>query len=211
MKSRPALAVSLGLMALLIACAIIAPHAFMRVLLRPELYLHAKFVHVLAVTMFFANVVIGTLWETRALVSQRAEVIRYTYETVAWLDAVFTAPLILLSVLSGLMLAAVRGGLLSMGWLILAFGLFLLSGLVWVSLDIPSQYRVKRMFAAVPAGSATLPPELMGALRFRLRLNLLAILPLLVVFGLMVHKPELPAVQRLFTQGGQGHAAPPPR
>ena len=62
------------------------PHGFEAFLSRPELYLHAKLAHVLAATLFFGNVVIGTIWETRSLVSKRAEIIRYTYATVAWLE-----------------------------------------------------------------------------------------------------------------------------
>lgn len=196
MKAKRALAFQLAAMALLIALAAAFPDRFAAALARPGLYAHAKFVHVLAVALFFGNVVIGTLWEARCLLSKRADVIRFTYETVAWLDAFFTAPLVLLVVLSGLTLATALGGLWSMGWLTAAFGLFLLSGLVWVAADIPTQYRIKRLFAAVPPRTETLPPELTRVLWFRLGLNVFAIVPLLVVFGLMVHKPDLPALLR---------------
>ncbi|HEU4411840.1 MAG TPA: DUF2269 family protein [Polyangiaceae bacterium] len=104
--------------------------------------------------------------------------------------------LILLAVLSGLTLATALGGLFSIGWLTVAFGLFLFSGLVWVVADIPTQYRVKRLFAALPPGEGALPPELSRVLWLRLGLNLFAVVPLLVVFLLMVHKPDLPAPLR---------------
>lgn len=196
MKTRPALLASVGAMALLIALAVASPHRFEAALKQPELYLHAKLAHVLGATLFFGNVVIGTIWETRSLVSKRAEIIRYTYETVAWLDAVFTAPLILVALVSGLMLGALAGGVFSMGWLVVAFAIFALSGLVWLALDIPTQYRVKRLMGDVPMDAKELPEAVLRLLRFRLALNVGAIALLFVVLTLMVHKPDLPSVQR---------------
>ena len=196
MKTRRALLASLVVMGLLIAIAVVAPHRVEDFLRRPQLYLHAKFVHVLSVSLFLGNVVIGTLWETRSLLSKRAEIIRYTYETVAWLDAVFTAPLILLVVVSGLMLGTIAGGVFTLAWLVVAFATFALTGLVWLALDIPTQYRVKRLFREAPAEVAELPAPLLRVLRFRVVLNAGAVVSLLVVLFLMVHKPELPAVQR---------------
>ncbi len=196
MKTRRALLASLVVMGLLIAIAVVAPHRVEDFLRRPQLYLHAKFVHVLSVSLFLGNVVIGTLWETRSLLSKRAEIIRYTYETVAWLDAVFTAPLILLVVVSGLMLGTIAGGVFTLAWLVIAFATFALSGLVWLAFDIPTQYRVKRLFREAPAEAAELPTPLLSVLRFRIFLNAGAVVSLLVVLFLMVHKPELPAVQR---------------
>ena len=139
---------------------------------------------------------IGTLWETRSLMSKNPEVIRHTYQTVVWLDAVFTAPLILISVLSGILLGTVLGGVWSMNWLAAGFTLFLISGGLWVALDIPTQYKANRLFQQVPPGAVTLPPELLRVLRLRVGINLFTILPLLVIFYLMVHKPELAWLSR---------------
>ncbi len=193
MRTRRALAASLALMALFIGAAIAFPHGVERALgAHPELYLDAKLAHILSATLFFGNVVIGTIWETRSLVSRKVGVIRHTYDTVASLDAFFTAPLIVVALTSGMMLATFLGGLFSMGWLTLAFGLFALSGLVWVVVDIPTQRGIKRIFATLSDDASDAPPELLRLLRFRLGLNLFAIVPLLVVFFLMVQKPELP-------------------
>lgn len=191
MTARTLLRAELAAMAAMVAFAIVAPHRFVGLLARPDLYVHAKFAHILSVTLFFANVVIGTLWETKGLRSGRPEVIRFTYETVAWLDAFFTVPLILVAVLSGLMLGTLLGGVFSMGWLVLGLALFVLSGVVWLALDVPSQYRAKRLSAAEPAEAASISPELLRVLRFRRTLNVVTIVPLLVVFGLMVHKPDI--------------------
>ena len=210
MNTRRILGIELAVMAVLVLVAVLFPDRFATFIARPELYLHAKFVHILSVTLFFANVVIGTLWETRSLLSGNASHIRFTYATVAWLDAVFTAPLVLLSLLSGLLLGTVLGGIFSIGWLASAFALFVLSGLVWVTLDIPTQYKVKRLFAETPEESPTLPDELLRVLRFRLRLNVFAIALLSVVFYLMVHKPELPAIRGWLAPPHPNGVAPEP-
>jgi len=138
--------------------------------------------------------VIGTIWETRSLLNGRPEIIRYTYHTVVWLDAVFTAPLILISVLSGIMLATILGGVGEIGWVSNALLLFLLSGVVWISADIPTQYRIKRHFEALAGDCRELPRPLRRLLWWRMAISAAGTLPLLVIFYLMIHKPALPTV-----------------
>ena len=197
MNRKTALLVQLGMMAALIAGAFLYPHELTALLTaRPRIYLHAKFLHVLTATLFFGNVVIGTLWEARSLVARRLDVIRHTYETVAWLDAFFTAPLILIAVLTGVTLGTFLGGVFSMGWLTLAFGLFILSGVAWIAVDIPTQARVRRIFSELAPATHDVPRELLRVLRLRLWLNLLAIVPLLIVLYLMVQKPDLSVFHR---------------
>jgi uncharacterized membrane protein len=178
--------------------ALLFPAAFTAWLSRPELYLHAKFIHVLSVTLFFANAVIGTIWEARSLVCGTPEIIRYTYRTVAWLDAVFTAPLILIAVCSGIMLGTILGGVGSIGWVSTTLFLFGVSGTVWVLLDIPMQYRVNRLFETVEPQCPQLPQPLRRLLWRRMGINFLGMLPLLVGFYLMVHKPAIPTVASWF-------------
>jgi len=190
--TKPVLFFNLSLMFALIAFAYFFPAQFTALIERPEFYVHAKFVHILTVTLVFSNAVIGSLWEWRSLVSKRPEIIRHTYRTVAWLDAVFTAPLIFIAVTSGIMLGTILGGVWSMDWLAVAFCLFLFSGGVWLLLDIPSQYKTNRLFAEVPEHANALPKPLVRLLWWRMGLNVFTLVPLLIVFFLMVHKPELP-------------------
>lgn len=179
-------------MVVLIGYGLIQPKQFTTFLERPEFYLHAKFFHILSVTLFFANTVIGTIWEIRALLTKQPEIIRHTYSTVTWLDGVFTAPLIIVAVMTGIMMGTVLGGVWSIGWLSTAFLLFLSSGAVWIVADLPSQYKIKALFKTVPAGAATLPAELTRLLWRRMAINFLGFAPLLVIFFLMIHKPEIP-------------------
>ena len=186
----------LSLMAGLLAFAHFFPEPFRNLLNHDDWYLQAKFVHVVSVTLFFANVIIGTIWEWRSLRSKREEIIRYTYQTVTWLDAVFTAPLVILAVISGIMLATILGGVWNIGWVSTAFSLFLLSGMLWIIADIPTQYLVKRLFASMENGACSIPLRLTRLLWLRMLINLVSIVPLTFIFYLMVNKPEMPTVGR---------------
>ncbi|MFO7729824.1 MAG: DUF2269 family protein [Spirochaetia bacterium] len=132
-------------------------------------------------------------WEMRSLASGRKEVILYTYSTVSWLDARFSSPLIVLSLLAGLSLSFMMGDIWEIGWLSLGFILFIFSGLVWVVSDIPTQSKVKRLMAALEPEDPSLPEELVRLLKLRWWIGLAGVVPLVVVFALMVYKPDIPA------------------
>ncbi len=175
----------------MIGLSLAFPRAVETLFAQPDFYRHAKFIHILTVTLVFSNAVIGSLWELRALLNGRPEIVRYTYEHVVWLDAVFTAPLIIIAVTSGIMLGTILGGVWSMKWLAVAFSLFLFSGAIWLLLDIPSQYQAKKLFAAMESGATVLPAKLSRLLWGRMALNAFTLVPLLIIFYLMVHKPDL--------------------
>ena len=198
MKTKHVLYVFLAIMVGLVAFAVFFKAEFIALLNRPTLRGHALFVHIAAATLFFANAAVGMIWEKRSLASGSKEVILHTYTTVAWIDARFSSPLIILSLVSGLMLAFILGDLWEIGWLSTAFVLFMLSGLFWIVSDIPTQYKVKRLMASLKADDQTLPGELVRLLRLRWWISLGGVVPLVAVFALMVYKPDIPAVGMWF-------------
>lgn len=198
MKTKHVLALFLALMAALIVLALVFREGFLALLDQPGLLAHARFVHIAAATLFLANAALGMVWEARSLKSGRPGPLVHTYATVAWLDARLSSPLIVLSLLSGLMLAAGSGDLWSVGWLSNAFVLFILSGVVWVASDIPTQGKVRRLMAALDPAGVALPAELVRVLRLRLWIGLAGVLPLVAVLALMVYKPEVKAVATWF-------------
>lgn len=194
MKTKYVLVGFLAIMAGMIGFAVLFQEAFIALLTHPALYGHARFVHVAAVTLFFANAVVGMLWEQRSLASGSKEVILHTYNTVAFLDSRLSSPLIILSVLGGLSLSFSMGELWQIGWLSVSFLLFLLSGIFWIGSDIPTQYKVKRLIASLRPEDQTLPDELLRLLKMRWWISMAGVVPLVVVFILMVYKPEITAV-----------------
>lgn len=198
MKTRYVLVGSLAVMAGMIVFALLFQEAFIALLKHPAVYSHARFLHIAAVTLFFANAVVGILWEQRSLASGSKAIILHTYNTVAFLDSRFSSPLIILAVLGGLSLSVSVGELWQLGWLSVSFLLFLLSGVVWIVSDIPTQYKIKRLVSSLSPEDQTLPEELSRLLRLRLWISMAGVVPLAIVFVLMVYQPEMTAVADWF-------------
>ena len=194
MKTKYVLVGFLTIIAGMIGFAIFFQEAFIALLKHPVMYSHARFLHIAAVTLFFANAVVGILWEQRSLASGSKEVILHTYNTVAFLDSRFSSPLIILSVLGGLSLSFNIGELWQIGWLSVSFLLFLLSGIFWLVSDIPTQYKIKQLISSLKPGDQTLPDELIRLLKLRWWISMAGVVPLVIVFILMVYKPEITAV-----------------
>jgi uncharacterized membrane protein len=198
MKTKRVLIFFLAIMVVMVFLALLLPEQLKGLLNRPSLYRHVLFAHIVAVTLFFANGVIGILWESRSLASGRADAILHTYNTVAWLDARFSSPMIVISLIAGIMLSIMLGDIWQIGWLSLAFLLFVFSGLVWVAGDIPTQYKIKQLITDVDPGAQNLPEELMRLLKMRLWISIAGVVPLVAVFVLMVYKPEIVPVAQWF-------------
>lgn len=190
MKSKSILFIYLSIMALMVVTAIAFPDQLTQWLDQPQLYKHVLFVHVVVTTLFFANGLVGMIWELRSLVTKSRAIVIHTYKTVSWLDARFSSLLIVLTVISGIMLSIMYGDIWQIAWLSAAFILFVISGVVWVVSDIPTQYRVKKIIGTLDPSSDHLPPPLVRILKIRLWVSLAGMTPLAIVFALMVYKPS---------------------
>ncbi|NLG11402.1 MAG: DUF2269 family protein [Coriobacteriaceae bacterium] len=198
LRSRAVLIAFLVVMAGMIGFAVFFQDTFISLLKNPALLRHARFLHIAATALFFSNAVLGMIWERRSLASGSKEIILHTYNTVAFLDALFSSPLIILSLLGGLSLSFNLGDLWQTGWLSVSFLLFLLSGVIWMGSDIPTQYKVKRLMLDLGQEGKNISPELIRLLNFRLRIGIAGVLPLFIIFVLMVYKPEIKAVADWF-------------
>ncbi len=198
MKTRYILVAFLAIMAGIIGFAAIFQETFIALLRHPTVYGHARFFHIAPATLFFANAVVGILWEQRSLASGNKEVILHTYRTVAFLDSRLSSPLIILSVLGGLSLSYNTGELWEIGWLSASFLIFMLSGAFWTISDIPTQYKIRRLISSLEPEDQTLPDELIRLIKLRWWVSMAGVLPLAVVFILMVYKPDIAAVADWF-------------
>ncbi len=198
MMTRYILIGFLAIMASIIGFAFFFQEAFIALLKHPALYSHARFLHIAAVTLFFANAVVGILWEQQSLASGSKEVILHTYNTVAFLDSRFSSPLIILSILGGLSLSYGTGEIWQIGWLSVSFLLFILSGIFWIVSDIPTQYRIRQHISSLKPEDQTLPDEVTRLLKLRWWISMAGVIPLIIVFILMVYKPEITAVADWF-------------
>lgn len=192
------LIIFLVFMAGLIGVAIFAQEAFIALLKNPALLRHSLFLHIASVSLFFANAVIGMIWERRCLDSGSKEILLHTYSTVTLLDSLFSSPLIIIALLSGLSLSFNLGELWQIGWLSVSFLLFLLSGIIWIASDIPTQYKVKQLLSQLNQADQSIPDELIRLLKLRWWIGIAGVLPILAVFILMVYKPDITAVADWF-------------
>jgi len=198
MKTKFVLTSFLLFMAGIIGFAVFFEEAFIAFLRQPIVLLNARFIHVVTSTLFFANAILGILWEQRSLAAASKKVILHTYNTVVFLDSHFSSPLIILMLLSGLSLSFDQGELWQIGWLSVSFLLFLLSGIFWVVSDIPTQYKVKKIISNLNTEDQTLPDELIRLLKLRWWISIAGVFPLVIVFILMVYKPEITSVADWF-------------
>lgn len=197
-NTKSVLSVFMVIMAGFIVVAVFFKEDLVELLKKPSLLRHARFLHLAAISLFFANAVIGILWERRSLASRSKEIILHTYNTVTILDSLFSSPLIILSLIGGLSLSFNLGEIWQIGWLSVSFLLFMLSGLIWIVSDIPTQYRVKQLLASLKTEDQTLPDELIRLLNLRLWISMAGVVPLVVVFVLMVYKPDITPVADWF-------------
>jgi uncharacterized membrane protein len=197
-RIRIPMIVSLVIMAAMIIAAVFFKDPFIWLMKRPEIWINARFLHIAAATIFFSNAVIGMIWERRSLASGNKEIILYSYNTVTALDALLSAPLIILSLVGGLSLSFRLGELMQIGWLSFSFILFLFSGIVWVISDIPTQYKAKQLITHISPDDKSIPAELIRVMKLRLWIGIAGVLPLVAAFILMVYKPVMPAVANWF-------------
>ena len=87
----------LVVMAAMILCAIVFKDAFIAFMQQPLIQNHARMMHIAAATIFFANAVVGMIWERRSLATGNKQIVLFTYDTVTRLDALLSSPLILLT------------------------------------------------------------------------------------------------------------------
>ena len=188
----------LAVMAAMILAAVFFKEDFLSLMQQSLIQKHARMLHIAAATIFFANAVVGMIWERRSLATGDKQIVLYTYQTVTLLDTLLSSPLIILSLIGGLSLSFRIGELMQIGWLSVGFLLFLLSGLVWVVTDIPTQYKVKRLIASIKPEDQTLPAELVRIMKLRWWIGMAGVLPLVAAFFLMVYKPDMIAVADWF-------------
>lgn len=145
------------------------------------------FLHVLGAVLFMGNIIVSALWMVIAEQSDDRAALRFASGALNWADVAFTAPGIFLLLVNGLILAYTAWGGLTQSWIILALGLFILSGVVWAVLLIPLQARLIKL--STPSGA--IPATFFSALRRWYVWGAVATISPLVSLVLMVFKPEL--------------------
>jgi uncharacterized membrane protein len=145
--------------------------------------------HVVGVVVFLGNLIVTAVWKTLADRTREVRVIGYAQRLVTVTDFAFTATGAALITISGFVLADDWGGITGPGWLTAGFGAFALSGLIWLTVLIPTQVQQSRLVKGLAAGAAVPERYWRLALRWYVFGSIATLLPLANVF-VMAIKPS---------------------
>jgi uncharacterized membrane protein len=113
-----------------------------------------KVVHLFGVVIFLGNIIVTALWKVMADRTAKPAIIAYAQRLVTVTDWVFTAGGVLFILIGAYGMAALAGlDLRGTPWLIWGQTLFIISGLIWVFILIPTQIAQARQARAFADGN----------------------------------------------------------
>ncbi|HUQ12619.1 MAG TPA: DUF2269 domain-containing protein [Steroidobacteraceae bacterium] len=152
-------------------------------------YLVVKWLHILSSTLLFGTG-LGSAWYMFfASRTRDPRVIAPVTKYVVIADWVFTTPTIVIQPLTGFYLVHLAGFPLTSRWILWTVGLYLLAGAAWLPV-VWMQIRMRDLAITSAEASVPLPPVYWKYLRAWVALGIVAFLALVVVFYLMVVKPQ---------------------
>ena len=145
--------------------------------------------HILAAVVFVGNIITAAFWKTRADRSGNLETIAITARSLLQADYVFTAPGIVVLLVTGIWMVGLSDwARFQEPWLGGSFVLLIITGAIWLAVLLPQQRRMVRL-AQEGADAGALGPEYRRAGRIWSMFGGIAtLLPILILF-LMVFKP----------------------
>jgi uncharacterized membrane protein len=151
-------------------------------------YLWLKWVHILSATVLFGTGLGIAYFKYRADRSGDLAVIAGVSRLTVAADWLFTAPAVVIQLLTGLMLARIRGWAFTEGWILASLALYFVAGACWIPV-VALQIRMRDIALRCLAAGVALPPEYA---RYRRAWTLLggpAFGAVLVIVYLMIFKP----------------------
>lgn len=113
-----------------------------------------RVLHILGGVIFLGNIIVTGVWMLMGEHTKKPSVIFFGARAVNWADVFFTAPGVILVLLTGEVLATQWGGFGKESWITAGLGLFVLSGVAWVGFLIRYQNALlKKSVDFVDSGS----------------------------------------------------------
>lgn len=152
-------------------------------------YLWVKWLHILSSTLLLGTGLGIAFFMWMAHRRGDARVIAETARTVVIADACFTAPAVVIQLLSGLWLTHRLDIALSTFWLKYALILFVVIGVCWLPV-LWLQLRARNLAGHASASAMPLPAQYHQVMRWWFWLGWPAFLSVILIFWLMVMKPS---------------------
>lgn len=115
-----------------------------------------KAIHLLGAVLLLGNIIVTAFWKTLAERSGRLAVIRFAVRATNLADLVFTLGGIVLLAGAGHAMAPAYGGVGGSFWLSATYALFAATGLLWLAVLVPVQWKQARLLAPL-ADDAEVP------------------------------------------------------
>jgi uncharacterized membrane protein len=150
-----------------------------------------KLLHIVGAILLVGNIIVTAVWLVLAEQSRNAATLHFAAKAVMWADVFFTAPGILLLLANGQILAQAAWGGMRESWIVLAFGLFVLSGIVWIGFLVRLQHRLIQLSGQAVGAGGSLSTTFFRALHaWHIAGMVATVSPILSLF-LMVVKPTV--------------------
>ena len=154
-------------------------------------YLLLKYIHILSSTLLFGTGLGTAFHGFLAFRTKDPRVVAAVGRSVVLADWMFTAPAVVVQPVTGVAMALQTSVPLTSGWLALSVALYVFVGACWLPV-VWLQIQLRRMAEiCLRSGGGPLPPSYFRYLRFWFILGWPAFTAVLVIFYLMVFKPEL--------------------
>lgn len=153
-------------------------------------YQYLKMLHIVGVIMFVGNIMVTALWKAMADRTRDAKIIAFAQRLVTLTDLIFTGFGAGLVFVSGFLMAyKYFDNFLSIKWIAWGLGLFIISGIIWITALVPIQIKQAQL-ARKFANDGQIPDEYWRLERvWRILGTIASILPLINVY-FMVAKPN---------------------
>ena len=103
------------------------------------------FLHIFGAIIFMGNIVVSAMWMAAAKRARSTAVLHFATRALVRADWMFTLPGVILILGTGLMSIGVWGGFGRAHWAEMGLALFILSGIIWLTVLIPLQKKMVRL------------------------------------------------------------------
>lgn len=108
-------------------------------------YLILKSFHIFGVVIFLGNIIITGFWKGFADFSKDWRIIAFSQRLVTYTDIFFTALGVLIIAITGMAMAHYYNNPFHIKWIAWGVGLFIASGIIWLTILIPIQLKLNNI------------------------------------------------------------------
>lgn len=152
-------------------------------------YAIVKWLHVLSSTLLFGTGIGSAYYMLKASLNRDARIAYFVVRQVVIADWIFTATTVVIQPLTGFYLVHLAGFPLGARWIWWSLVLYVVAGACWLPV-VRIQIRLRELARAAASGGHALSPEYRRLFRIWIGLGVPAFIALVVIFYLMVAKPQ---------------------